>query len=484
MIQAVQTAQLLIKRQEPRLYHLRRPTYEITDPFSQSYEPYTECNCVGLYPLEGSETLQTALSRSDCKAIQRTVSNMKAVIDRQDEWNGHGMLSSKQLEEAVAELVLSNSDVQSLPSTCCGDRLSLSNITAPDRRPNPDCDSDASLLNSLYPTFERMKLFADAKHFLAVAGGVSTCDEGLSRAVADMINDELIADYRESLNGKTITLIRRVGVAAAVFFRLCNLAGVVSDWHFEATVADVIHFRVLGYYRNHAQSRMPGGFYGSRMTDRTKHRHIDLGLVVEVVIASLATGEQITESEYATLANVVTLINDLFDLRSDTARNNRENTVLCGVRGNACCYLQSQVSDCLEQACQLIPIKKLLAICIMAWCNWTLMASHHKTYELAHGLEQVRGFPPCAYEGLDMRYQQLLEALVPFGTLGMDGPSIEMKRKELDLLYSANRRSARTHLAWLADTTRVLLQPGLSRKLVDVVHYEWTGAVGDLHYCP
>jgi hypothetical protein len=67
----------------------------------------------------------------------------------------------------------------------------------------------------------------------------------------------------------------------------------------------------------------------------------DLGLVIEVVIVSLATGEQLTKSKYEKLANVITLINDLIDLRSDTARKMRDNTILRGVRGNICCYLRS-----------------------------------------------------------------------------------------------------------------------------------------------
>lgn len=143
-----------------------------------------------------------------------------------------------------------------------------------------------------------------------------------------MINDLLLADYREALDDETITLLRRVSAAAVAFLRLCNLAGVISGWHFEAVAADVIQFRVLGYYRNHAQSKIPTGLYGSRMTGLTKHRHIDLGLVVEVAITGLATGEKLTESEFEDLTVAIALINDLIDLRSDAARNQRENTVL------------------------------------------------------------------------------------------------------------------------------------------------------------
>lgn len=100
------------------------------------------------------------------------------------------------------------------------------------------------------------------------------------------------------------------------------------------------------------------------------------------------------------------------------------------------------------------------------------------------GLQPVKDCPPCAYEGLDERYQQLLEVLAPFGTLGKNGPSIKLKRKEMDLRYHTYRQSTETHLAWLADSARVVLEPKLLRRLIDVVHYEWTGSVGDVSYCP
>lgn len=55
MIQAVQTAQLMIKRKGNKLHGLS--TIDITDPFSQSYDPKTECNCAGIYPVNNSEIL-------------------------------------------------------------------------------------------------------------------------------------------------------------------------------------------------------------------------------------------------------------------------------------------------------------------------------------------------------------------------------------------------------------------------------------------
>lgn len=81
-------------------------------------------------------------------------------------------------------------------------------------------------------------------------------------------------------------------------------------------------------------------------------------------------------------------------------------------------------------------------------------------------------------------YQGLLRALAPFGTLGPGGPHIGRTRAELDVGYGACRLSEKQHLAWLADITRSLLQPQNLRRIVDVVHFEWTGSVGDVTYCP
>lgn len=160
MVHAVQAAQRLIKQQETKMYSPYPPTHEATNPYSQAYEPLTVCNCSGLYPLDGSESLETALARCDCEAIQKMVANMEATIDREHEWGGHSMLSSKRLKEAVTELIFLNVDVQSYPTTCSGDGLALREIKAPDRRPNPDCDSDPTLYHELYPTFEKLSCIA------------------------------------------------------------------------------------------------------------------------------------------------------------------------------------------------------------------------------------------------------------------------------------------------------------------------------------
>jgi hypothetical protein len=54
----------------------------------------------------------------------------------------------------------------------------------------------------------------------------------------------------------------------------------------------------------------------------------------------------------------------------------------------------------------------------------------------------------------------------------------------MDKLYNIYRKDPTTHLAWLADATRDLLQPAVLRKIIDVVHYEWSGDLGAVDYCP
>lgn len=99
----------------------------------------------------------------------------------------------------------------------------------------------------------------------------------MSRALADLGNDILIADYCDAADEETINLLQKTGAAAVSFLRLCNMAGVIADWQFDVVAASVLQFRTLGYYRDHAQPRLPQGLFGSRQTGNTVHRHIDLG---------------------------------------------------------------------------------------------------------------------------------------------------------------------------------------------------------------
>ncbi len=122
----------------------------------------------------------------------------------------------------------------------------------------------------------------------------------------------------------------------------------------------------------------------------------------------------------------------------------------------------------------------------MSFCNWSIMSSHHKVYELMKELTGDRNWPLCRYTSVSnqSKYKRLLASLAPFGTLGEDGPSVSRKRTDLDQQYSTCIGDRKRHLAWLADTCRSLLCPQTLRRIVDVVHYRWDGQVGDVQYCP
>ncbi|KAJ5294876.1 hypothetical protein N7508_009697 [Penicillium antarcticum] len=420
-----------------------------------------------------------------CRAIEKMLEAKKDVTERYKEWNGHGIFTVEKLESAVEELICCNLDIQESPTTCSGtDVASIVSIKAPDRRPSEYCDSPVEIREALFPTFEKVKLCADAKYFYPMACGASLVDEGILRAIADSGNDVMIGDYCEAASEDVLSQLQQTGAAAVAFLRACNLGGLLQDWHIDILVAAHVQFRVLGYYRNHAVPILPEGLYGSRMTELTTHRHIDIANTVGIVAASLATGQRLDEPEYMKLSHGSTLINDLVDLRSDTMRKQRENPVLRGIRGSVCQYLNKQMLDCLILTKELVETKQLLAIATMAFCNWTVMASHHKLYELINETLENRDVPNCSYDGLEEQYDGLLKALEPYGSLGHDGPHWGRKRMELDTLYTINRRSARSHLAWLADMTRLLLKPSNFRRIVDVVHYAWAGDIGQVEYCP
>ncbi|KAH8426349.1 uncharacterized protein LDX57_004092 [Aspergillus melleus] len=407
------------------------------------------------------------------------------VMQRCQEWNGHGMFTAEKLQAAIEEITFCNMDLQKPPIICSGASItSLPAIEAPDRRPSATCDTPLSMHEAWFPTFEKVKLCADAKHFYAIACGGSLVDEGLLRAIADAGNDVLIGDYSEAATSETLRLMQRTGSAAVAFLKACNLGGRISNWQLEILVASHIHFRVLGYYRNHAVSKLPTGLYGSRMTGLIKHRHVDIANTVGIVAASLATGQQIDEAEYIKLSHATTLINDLVDLRGDIMRKQRENPVIRGVRGSTCQYLSNQTLDCLTSVRELIQSKQILAMVAMGFCNWAVMSSHHKIYELVHGVTERTEPHTCKYDGIEEQYGLLIQALEPFGSLGPGRPRWEMKRMDLDKLYSVYRQSPETHIPWLADMVRLLLEPSTFRKIVDVVHFPWKGDIGQVDYCP
>ncbi|KAJ5612759.1 hypothetical protein N7510_005953 [Penicillium lagena] len=461
------------------------PSCEETDILSQHYDSRTDCTCTGLYPVPQDATVDMMLKETECGVIRKMIRASEVVIQREDEWNKRNLFTTEKLQKAITELILSHSDKQTAPSFCHGSVTALPEVKAPDRRPSTRYDSDSSTHNRLYPTYEQVKLCADAKYFFAMACGAGYLDEGLLQAIADSGNDVLIGDYCEAADEETIALLQRVGGAAMMFLKLSTLAGVLTDWQFDNHVASTIQFRVLGYYRDHARANIPGGLYGSRMTGNNVHRHIDVAIYIGTMAASVATGAEITEKEYMRLTSVCSLINDLIDFRSDTMRKQRENTVLRGIRGCICRYLDGLISSCVEQAYDVIQSSPLSAIVVMSFCNWAVMASHHKLYELVRGMSTVKSYPTCKYASVTGgRYQQLLKALAVYSTIGDDGPRVTKTRAEMDAHYYLYRSSPKSHLAWLADSARNLLNPVTLRTIVDVVHFVWQGEIGDVGYCP
>ncbi|GAM27054.1 hypothetical protein SAMD00019534_102290 [Acytostelium subglobosum LB1] len=89
-------------------------------------------------------------------------------------------------------------------------------------------------------------MFADAKYFHSIACCASQCDDGLARAIAYCGNDILMADYCEAADDKTLALCQRLSGASMAFLKLCNLAGIVSDWQLGNMAAGIVLFRVLG----------------------------------------------------------------------------------------------------------------------------------------------------------------------------------------------------------------------------------------------
>jgi hypothetical protein len=259
----------------------------------------------------------------------------------------------------------------------------------------------------------------------------------------------------------------------------------MSKTQFNRLVAQTVQFRVIGFYHDHAVSRRPRGVCGSRMTRVDAHcYYVDLGSIIGVVCASSATGESMSADDYRETVKVTALVNDLVDFRGDTWRNQRENVVLRGVRGSLCEYLDGLLTECIGGAAKLTRRGKIFALNIMAFCNWMMMSSGHKVYELLRGTRLIDSEPPCRYRSEDSGlYEDLLDALEPYGTLGTGGPKLTMKRKDLQLLYSVHRHDPDTNIKWLADAVRLVLRPKTLRRLVDVVHYQWTGEIGDAGYC-
>ncbi|KAJ5731530.1 uncharacterized protein N7483_006038 [Penicillium malachiteum] len=460
------------------------PSCGETDLLSESYNPQTNCRCdKEPYSKDGSIT-----STQLCGAHQDMLDAMDRVIDRQEEWNSTDLFTAEKLKGAVTELLFANTEIKYASDTCQGVGTAhlIPEIEAPDRRPNPGVDGSKFIFNQLYPTPEQIKICADAKYYGVTACGVGLCDEGLARAIADSCNDVLIGDYCEAADAKELRLLQQTGAAAISFLKLCNMAGRVSDWQFENLVSYMIQCRVLGFFRDHSRDRLPSGLFGSRMTGLAAHRHIDIAAYHGVMTASIATGQQMTEQEFMKVVEACVYINDFVDFRGDNMRKQRENPILRGIEGNICAYLDRMIAKCLDTINEVIESSDVGALVAMGYCNWALLGSHHKVYELLHGVKRVQRWSLCEYESQSntSRYDRLLRALQPYGTLGSDGPQVTKKRIEMDKMYSLCRSDPKMSLAWLADATRSLLDPFVLRRIVDVVHFEWCGDIGAKDYCP
>ncbi|KAM3067800.1 hypothetical protein ACMFMG_011534 [Clarireedia jacksonii] len=431
------------------------PSCDDTDLLSVKFDPRVECNCDGLDPTEDNIPICEArnFAGSKCKAIEAVWQKVDTVIEKSGEWNGHGIFTEQTLRKAAEELTLINTNIQSPAKTCYSKTVDI--IKAPDRRHNEQVDSAKDVYSRAFPTFEGLKLAADAKYFIAIACGVTKCDDGLARAVSDAANDVLIGDYCEAADTRKLKILQETGAAAFAFLRLCQMAGAIEDWHLDILAAGSIHFRVLSYYRDHARLKLPNILYGSSMTSLDAHRYIDLGISSPIVIASLASDQKIDGHEYRELTKASVLLNDLIDFRSDATQ---------------------AVTD-------MVSLGTLTTLVTLGFCNWLLMASHHKVYEIVTSVEQVRGVGLCSYQGME-EYSKLLEALEPLGTTQESPPNVRMTRAELELRYCKSRVLHETHLAWLADAARTLLHPHNLRRIIDVAHFRWIGSIGDVDYCP
>lgn len=463
------------------------PSCEEINILSESYDPRTDCHCNGLHPLAKYMTVEEALQGTQCSAIKKMLHATRAATSSPSKRHENSLFTAMKLENAVSELILSNSDIQPPPEICAGPGIHIPEIKAPDRRPSIENDTESSLYHQWYPTAEKIKLCADAKYFFCISSGGTLVDPGLLLAIADSGNDILIGDYCEAADKTTIALLQKVGGAAVSFLKMCHLAGLITDWSFRNLELAIIQFRVLGYFRDHARPRLPAGIYGSRMTGMTVHRHIDIAIYHGVISASLATNSELTECQYMKLSEACALINDLVDLRSDTMRKQRENVILRGVSGgNVCLYIDGLLVRCLKLVSEVVRDGQLGGLVVMGFCNWAVMASHHKVFELVKETTEVKRYPTCSYLSVEdsWRYGELLEALKPYGSLDQGFDSSIKRRIELDMMYAKYRASPDTHIKWLADMTRSLLEPNRLRRIVDVVHFEWHGGIGDAEYCP
>ncbi|KAI1845069.1 hypothetical protein JX266_008862 [Neoarthrinium moseri] len=459
------------------------PSCDDNNVLLSNFDPRVDCACKGLSPTESniSSVDARAYSAGGCRAIDRMWQSAEKVMERSQEWDGHGIFTMETLREAVQELTLINTSMRPPAKTCYS--KSINKVTAPDRRRCTQVDSPNAVYMYEFPTFEGVKLCSDAKHFFSIACGISVCDEGISRAVSDAANDILIGDYAEAADQHTLEILQRTGAAAFAFLELCYIAGYLEGWHLDVLVACTVQFRVLSYYRDHTRPSLPDTVFGSRMSRLESHRMIDIGIAPPIIVASLVSAQKIDAQQYRDLCRTSVLLNDLIDIRSDAARKQRKNPVLRGMSQNMCEYLGGQMRECISSVARMVETGMLTALVTLGFCNWMLMASHHKVHENIVGVEEFASIGCCDYGGRE-EYRKLLTVLEPLGTSTDVAPDVRMTRANLEQLYCRSRLSSETHLAWLADAARTLLNPYNMRRMVDIGHFRWVGNVGDVEYCP
>lgn len=463
------------------------PSCDERNFFKFRYDPKTSCTCDGIYPVPSDATFESIVQQRKCAAVNAMVDMADLLNQKEVEWNPRQLFTSENLRNAMEELVLANADEQPQPDTCIGLLPSLATVQAPDRRPSPTVDMHLNVFRRLVPANDGVKLFADAKNYFALACGAGLVDEGIAMAISEAPNNVLIGDYCEAAGENTISIVQEVGIAAMAYLKLCNLAGHMTDWQFNNGVAAVYQFCVLGYYRDHSRDLRPRSIYGSRVADLIAQRYIDLEIFTGVLNASVAVrGEELSREQYLLLAEGCCYMNDLIDFRSDSSRGLRENVMLRSVRGNLCLHLDKMIARCVTKCAESVQSSRVSALVILGFCNWLLLGSQHKVYELMIGVkEQQDRYRTCGYTSeTDGSYEQLLDVLRPYGSLGKNGPSVWKRRVDMDLQYHECKRSTDTHIKWLADTARTLLNPINLRRIVDLVHFEWVGDIGDAEFCP
>jgi hypothetical protein len=221
------------------------PSCDACDVLSETYDARVDCDCPGLSPVPDNLDA-TKLGFCGCKAIERMMAEGQSVNSKENEWNSSTFFSAQGLTSAMVELAMCHADSQD-PPLACYRTTEWPEVRAPDRKPTSDNDLDDETYHDLFPTSERIRLSADAKHFFAIASGASLVDLGIMMAIADSGNDILIGDYCDAATDDCLAALQKEGAAGFSFLKICVYAGLMSDWQFDHLVAQIIQFRIISY---------------------------------------------------------------------------------------------------------------------------------------------------------------------------------------------------------------------------------------------